>query len=116
MDAPSPTSAVHRPGRGRVFDSIVDAVGDTPIVRLRKLPQQHGAHATILAKLEYFNPAASVKDRIGAAMIIAMEQAGVINADTVLIEPTSLARLSAETGDAGIDVDRAAQDVGVSRR
>ena len=42
MDAPSPTSAVHRPGRGRVFDCIVDAVGDTPIVRLRKLPQAHG--------------------------------------------------------------------------
>src|SRR6266404_3967063 len=89
MDAPSPTSAVHRPGRGRVFDSIVDAVGDTPIVRLRKLPQAHGAHATILAKLEYFSPAASVKDRIGAAMIIAMEKAGLINAETVLIEPTS---------------------------
>ena len=49
----------------------------------------HGVNATILAKLEYFNPAASVKDRIGAAMIIAMEKAGVINADTVLIEPTS---------------------------
>ena len=82
--------AVQRHGRGRVFDSIVDAIGDTPIVRLRKLPQAHGAgHATILAKLEYFNPAASVKDRIGAAMIIAMEKAGVINADTVLIEPTS---------------------------
>ena len=89
MDAPSPASAVHRPGRGRVFDSIVDAIGDTPIVRLRNLPKQHGAHATILAKLEYFNPAASVKDRIGAAMIIAMEKAGLIHADTVLIEPTS---------------------------
>ncbi len=68
---------------------IVDAIGDTPIVRLRKLPQAHGVNATILAKLEYFNPAASVKDRIGAAMIIAMEKAGMINADTVLIEPTS---------------------------
>ena len=89
MDASSATSAVHRPGRGRVFDSIVDAVGDTPIVRLRKLPPAHGVNATILAKLEYFNPAASVKDRIGAAMIIAMEKAGLINADTVLIEPTS---------------------------
>src|SRR6201988_2247189 len=90
MDASAATPAVQRPGRGRVFDSIVDAIGDTPIVRLRKLPQAHGAdHATILAKLEYFNPAASVKDRIGAAMIIAMEKAGVINADTVLIEPTS---------------------------
>ncbi len=89
MNASSAASAVHRPGRGRVFDSIVDAIGDTPIVRLRRLPQQHGVHATILAKLEYFNPVASVKDRIGAAMIIAMEKAGVIHADTVLIEPTS---------------------------
>ncbi len=90
MDASAATRAVQRPGRGRVFDSIVDAIGDTPIVRLRKLPQAHGAgHATILAKLEYFNPAGSVKDRIGASMITAMEKAGVINADTVLIEPTS---------------------------
>src|SRR6201987_3006900 len=89
MDAPSVVGAVHRPGRGRVFDSIVDAIGDTPIVRLRRLPQAHGAHATILAKLEYFNPAASVKDRIGASMITAMEKAGVINAETVLIEPAS---------------------------
>ena len=79
----------HRPGRGRIFGSIVEAFGDTPIVRLVRLPQQHGVDATILAKLEYFNPAASVKDRIGAAMIVAMEKAGVINADTVLVEPTS---------------------------
>lgn len=89
MDASSPTGAVHRAGRGRVFDSIVDAIGDTPIVRLRKLPEARGAQATILAKLEYFNPAGSVKDRIGAAMITAMEKAGLINAETVLIEPTS---------------------------
>jgi len=89
MDVPPAANVAHRPGRGRVFDSIVDAIGDTPIVQLRKLPQRHDAHATILAKLEYFNPAGSVKDRIGAAMIIAMEKAGVINAGTVLIEPTS---------------------------
>ena len=91
MDKPTNTTATqsHRPGRGRVFDSIVEAIGDTPIVRLVRLPQQHGVSATILAKLEYFNPAASVKDRIGAAMVTAMENAGVINADTVLIEPTS---------------------------
>src|ERR1700742_1884629 len=89
MNAPSAANALRPPGRGRVFDSIVDAIGDTPIVQLRKLPQQHGAHATILAKLEYFNPAASVKDRIGAAMIVAMEKAGVIDSETVLIEPTS---------------------------
>ncbi len=91
MMTTSDPNAVHArdPGRGRVFDSIVDAIGDTPIVRLRRLPEQHGVKATILAKLEYFNPATSVKDRIGAAMIIAMEQAGAVNADTVLIEPTS---------------------------
>jgi len=83
------TRAVQHRGRGRVFDSIVDAIGDTPIVRLQRLPQQLGANATILAKLEYLNPAASVKDRIGVAMIVAMEKAGLIDADTVLIEPTS---------------------------
>jgi len=89
MNASQATGAMHRPGRGRVFDSIVEAIGDTPIVRLNNLPKAHGVGATILAKLEYFNPAASVKDRIGAAMIIAMERAGVVNPDTTLIEPTS---------------------------
>jgi len=76
-------------GRGKIYDSIVDAIGDTPVVRLRRLPQAAGVKATILAKLEYFNPSASVKDRIGAAMVVAMEKSGAINADTVLIEPTS---------------------------
>jgi cysteine synthase A len=89
MDAPPVAGAVQRPGRGRVFDCIVDAIGDTPIVRLQRLPQAQGVKATILAKLEYFSPATSVKDRIGAAMIVAMERAGLIDADTVLIEPTS---------------------------
>ena len=79
MDASSTTGAVHRPGRGRVFDSIVDAIGDTPIVRLLKLPQARGANATILAKLEYFNPAASVKDRIGAAMICFKTSFGAVS-------------------------------------
>ena len=89
MDESLTTRAAQHHGRGRVFDSIVEAIGDTPIVRLQRLPQQCGAKATILAKLEYLNPAASVKDRIGAAMIVAMEKAGLIDADTVLIEPTS---------------------------
>jgi cysteine synthase A len=79
----------HQPGRGRIYGSIAEAYGDTPLVRLNRLPQQHGVKATILAKLEYFNPASSVKDRIGAAMIAAMEQQGIIKPDTVLIEPTS---------------------------
>jgi cysteine synthase A len=89
MDASSNTGAAHPAGRGRVYDSIIDAFGDTPIVRLRRLPGMQGVNATILTKLEYFNPAASVKDRIGAAMVIAMEKAGHIKPDTVLIEPTS---------------------------
>jgi cysteine synthase A len=78
-----------RRGRGRVYNSITEAIGDTPLVRLRRLPEQHGVKATILAKLEFFNPAASVKDRIGVAMIDAMEAAGVITPQTVLVEPTS---------------------------
>ncbi|EFI52004.1 cysteine synthase A [Afipia sp. 1NLS2] len=86
---PDKTASQCHIGRGGIYDSIVDAAGCTPIVRLRRLPEQHGVKATILAKLEYFNPAASVKDRIGAAMVKAMEEAGAINKDTVLIEPTS---------------------------
>ncbi len=89
MQTTSNDNVSQRRGRGHIYDSIVDAFGDTPLVRLNRLPQQRGAKATILAKLEYFNPAASVKDRIGVGMIVAMEKAGIINADTVLIEPTS---------------------------
>jgi cysteine synthase A len=88
-DPSAAAAETRRPGRGRVFNSIADAIGDTPLVRLQRLPQMHGAKATILAKLEFFNPAASVKDRIGAAMIEAMEAAGVIGPQTVLVEPTS---------------------------
>lgn len=87
--SPDKTASQCHVGRGGIYESIVDAAGCTPIVRLRRLPEQHGVKATILAKLEYFNPAASVKDRIGAAMVKAMEEAGAINKDTVLIEPTS---------------------------
>jgi cysteine synthase A len=78
-----------RRGRGRVYDSITEAIGDTPLVRLHRLPELHGVKADILAKLEFFNPAASVKDRIGVAMINAMEAVGVIGPQTVLVEPTS---------------------------
>jgi cysteine synthase A len=84
-----PAPQARRPGRGRVFDSITEAIGDTPIVRLRRLPDLHGIKANIFAKLEFFNPAASVKDRIGVAMVEAMEAAGIIGPQTVLIEPTS---------------------------
>jgi cysteine synthase A len=84
-----PSRTARRPGRGRVFGSVTEAIGDTPIVQLRRLPEIHRVKANILAKLEYLNPAGSVKDRIGVAMIDAMEAAGVIGPQTVLIEPTS---------------------------
>lgn len=81
--------SAQRPGRGRIFNSITDTVGDTPIVRLSRYGKAHGAQAEILAKLEFFNPLASVKDRIGVAMIDALEKAGRMTPDTVLVEPTS---------------------------
>ena len=62
-----------KPGRGRIYDSITETIGDTPIVRLDRLAKQKGAKANLLAKLEFFNPIASVKDRIGVAMIEALE-------------------------------------------
>lgn len=79
-----------RPGRGRIYSSITDTIGDTPIVRLDRLAKEKGAKANLLAKLEFFNPIASVKDRIGVSMIDALEKTGKISpGQTVLIEPTS---------------------------
>lgn len=77
-------------GRGKIYSSITDTIGDTPIVRLDRLAKAHEVRANLLAKLEFFNPIASVKDRIGVAMIEAMEQDGHISPDrSTLIEPTS---------------------------
>jgi len=78
-----------KPGRGKIFDSITETIGNTPLVKLKRLPESRGIKANILAKLEFFNPIASVKDRIGVSMIDAMEHAGVLKKDTVLVEPTS---------------------------
>ncbi|MGP1253930.1 MAG: cysteine synthase A [Kiloniellales bacterium] len=75
--------------RGRVYDSILDTIGATPLVRLRKLALKHGVEAELIGKCEFFNPLASVKDRIGLAMIEALEAEGKIGPDTVLVEPTS---------------------------
>ncbi|HEX2556053.1 MAG TPA: cysteine synthase A [Microvirga sp.] len=77
------------PGRGRVYDSITQTIGDTPLVRLKRLPAERGIEAEILVKLEFFNPIASVKDRIGVNMVDAMEAAGTIRPGATLIEPTS---------------------------
>ena len=79
-----------KPGRGKIYSSITETIGNTPIVRLDKLAKEKGVKANLLAKLEFFNPIASVKDRIGVAMIEALEAAGTITpGKTVLVEPTS---------------------------
>ncbi len=79
-----------KPGRGRIYDSITETIGDTPLVRLHRMPKAAGAKADILLKLEFFNPISSVKDRIGVSMVEALEKQGIITpGKTVLIEPTS---------------------------
>ncbi len=83
-------NSTRTPGRGRIFNSITETIGDTPIVRLEKLAREKGVKANLLAKLEFFNPIASVKDRIGVSMVDAMEATGKITpGKSVLIEPTS---------------------------
>ncbi|MFN9162491.1 MAG: cysteine synthase A [Alphaproteobacteria bacterium] len=77
------------PGRGRIYDSIVDTIGNTPLVRIHRVAKEANARADILLKLEFFNPLASVKDRIGVSMIDDLERAGRIRPGTTLIEPTS---------------------------
>jgi len=79
----------HAPGRGRIYESITDTIGDTPLVKLNRLARETGVGTTILAKLEFFNPISSVKDRIGVNMIDTLEAQGVIGPGATLIEPTS---------------------------
>jgi len=79
-----------KPGRGRIYDSITQTIGDTPLVRIKRMPAEAGAKADILLKLEFFNPISSVKDRIGVNMIETLEKQGIISpGKNVLIEPTS---------------------------
>ena len=82
-DTPSPTF------RGRIYDSVNDTVGATPLVRLGNLMREAGVEAELLGKCEFFNPLNSVKDRIGRAMIEAAEASGQLGPDAVLVEPTS---------------------------
>src|SRR5271169_1880482 len=70
-----------------LFDDITKTIGNTPLVRLNRVTK--GLNATVLAKIESFNPMSSVKDRIGVAMIEAAEKAGLIKPDTIILEPTS---------------------------
>jgi cysteine synthase A len=80
----------YTPGRGRIFSSITETIGDTPLVRLNRIPQQMDVKADILLKLEFFNPISSVKDRIGVSMIEAMERQGILTpGKSTLVEPTS---------------------------
>ncbi|MBU1346653.1 MAG: cysteine synthase A [Alphaproteobacteria bacterium] len=88
-DTAQTPSARATQGRGKVYDSIIDTIGDTPLVGLPRLSAEYAPKARVLAKLEFFNPIASVKDRIGVAMIEALEATGKIGPGSVLIEPTS---------------------------
>src|SRR4029079_9711457 len=73
--------------QGRIFNDITETMGGTPLVRINRLiPKEH---ATVLAQCEFFNPLASVKERIGGATIEAAERGGKIDKDTVVVEPTS---------------------------
>jgi len=77
-------------GRGRIYDSILETIGNTPLVRADKFARTHNLQANLLLKLEFFNPLASVKDRIGLAMIEALEREGKAQpGKTTFVEPTS---------------------------
>jgi len=78
-----------RAGRGKIYDSIIDTVGDTPLVRLPRLSAEMKPKGEVVAKLEFFNPVGSVKDRIGASMIEYLEAKGLIKEGSTIVEPTS---------------------------
>ena len=92
MDAANPSiePVGHaRQGRGRIYDSPLDLIGDTPLVRLPRLSAELKPQGEVLAKLEYFNPLSSVKDRIGVSMIEALEASGQLHPGCTLVEATS---------------------------
>src|ERR1700734_3905663 len=78
-----------KPGRGRVYDNILETVGNTPLIRMHRLARASGCVADIVVKAEFFNPLSSVKDRIALSMVEAAEASGKITQKTVLVEPTS---------------------------
>src|SRR6202453_2016577 len=83
-------AARRTPGRGQIYASITDTIGDTPLVRIDRIGTEKGVVARLVAKLEFFNPISSVKDRIGVSMIAALEAQGKISPGRgVLVEPTS---------------------------
>jgi cysteine synthase len=88
MASNKPT-VLDRPLRGRIYDSIIETIGNTPLVRIPNITAEDGIKADICLKLEFFNPIASVKDRIGVNMILAMEEDGRLKPGGTIIEPTS---------------------------
>lgn len=78
-----------KPGRGRVYNSVLETIGNTPLVRIGRLAHEADCQAEVLAKLEFFNPLSSVKDRIAVAMLEAMEADGSLKPGGVVVEPTS---------------------------
>jgi cysteine synthase A len=89
LPMPATLLKLDRPLRGRIYDSIAETIGNTPLVRIPKILAEEGIDADIVLKLEFFNPLASVKDRIGVNLIQALEAAGKLGPDTVIVEPTS---------------------------
>ncbi|MFK7763374.1 MAG: cysteine synthase A [Roseobacter sp.] len=81
------TEKVLQPGCGKIYDSILETTGNTPLVRINRMVPE--ARANVLAKLEFFNPAASVKDRIAVAMLDALDMEGALGTDAVIVEPTA---------------------------
>ena len=77
------------PKRGKILNSVLDAIGNTPLIRLNKIPQSYGLKCEILVKCEYFNPSGSIKDRIVYRMINDAEKLGRIKEGSLLIEPSS---------------------------
>ncbi len=77
------------PGKGIIYNNILETIGNTPLVQLQKITKTTNSKANVFAKLEFFNPLSSVKDRIAKAMVEAAETDGKINSDTILVEPTS---------------------------
>ena len=78
-----------RAGRGKIYDSILDTIGDTPIIRLPRLSAELKPKGEVVAKLEFFNPIGSVKDRIGVSMVESLEAQGILKPGGAIIEPTS---------------------------
>ena len=83
------TASTAKAGHGRIYGSITETIGNTPLVRLNRITKERGIEAEILLKLEFFNPIASVKDRIGVNMIDALEASGKLKPGGTLVEPTS---------------------------